>query len=278
LAEDNAVNQTLAVRLLNKWGHTVTVADNGKQALGLLGIAAEETPGPGANECKGDKVRRAKHGFDLVLMDVQMPEMDGLEATAVIREWEKAVGGHVPIVAMTAHAMKGDRERILEAGMDGYVPKPLRPQELLDVLEEVAGDVDSDQTTIEAAPSTSPGDVATATAQIFDAAAAMDRVDGDRELLQELIDIFLAECPKWLTDIHTAIGQGDAKTLRRAAHTVKGSAGAFGAAAVFSSAQRLETMGDHADLAHAADEAAGLTILLDKLKAELAAYRNTPTA
>jgi HPt (histidine-containing phosphotransfer) domain-containing protein len=115
--------------------------------------------------------------------------------------------------------------------------------------------------------------VAQTPAKAFDAAVAMDRVDGDRELLQELIDIFLGECPKWLADMRAAIGQGDAKTLRRAAHTLKGSAGAFGAAAVYSSAQRLETMGDQGDLANAPAEAAALVTLLDKLKAELAAYR-----
>ena len=108
LAEDNAVNQRLATRLLEKRGHTVTVAANGRQAVDVL----EREP------------------FDLVLMDVQMPEMDGFEATAAIRCREQVHGGHIPIVAMTAHAMKGDRERCLAAGMDGYVSKPLQAQEL----------------------------------------------------------------------------------------------------------------------------------------------------
>ena len=114
LAEDNAVNQRLAVRLLEKRGHRVTVAGNGREALEAL----------------------EKESFDLVFMDVQMPEMDGLEATAAIREKEKTSGGHQPIIALTAHAMKGDREKCLAGGMDGYLAKPIRPQELEEILRD----------------------------------------------------------------------------------------------------------------------------------------------
>jgi len=113
LVEDNAVNQVLALRLLEKRGHTVAVAGNGKEALTAL----------------------EKQSFDLVLMDVQMPEMDGFEATIAIREKEKTSGNHVPIIAMTAHAMVGDKERCLEAGMDDYISKPIRPEELNDFLK-----------------------------------------------------------------------------------------------------------------------------------------------
>jgi CheY-like chemotaxis protein len=114
LAEDNPINQKLAVRLLEKQGHAVTVADTGRAALALLGI---DPPGPAA-------------AFDLVLMDVQMPEMDGFEATALIRAHERGTGRRLPILALTAHAMKGDRERCLEAGMDGYISKPIRAPDL----------------------------------------------------------------------------------------------------------------------------------------------------
>jgi two-component system, sensor histidine kinase and response regulator len=114
LAEDNAVNQRLAVRLLEKRGHRVTVAGNGREALDAL----------------------QKESFDLVFMDVQMPEMDGLEATGAIREKEKRTGSHQPVIALTAHAMKGDREKCLAAGMDGYLTKPIRPQELDEILED----------------------------------------------------------------------------------------------------------------------------------------------
>jgi two-component system, sensor histidine kinase and response regulator len=113
LAEDNQVNQRLAVRLLEKRGHRVVVAGNGLETLQAL----------------------ASQSFDLVLMDVQMPEMDGLEATAAIREKEKGTSFRQPIIALTAHAIKGDREKCLAAGMDGYLSKPIRPQELDDVLD-----------------------------------------------------------------------------------------------------------------------------------------------
>ena len=116
LAEDHPINQKLATRLLQKMGHSVTVVENGRQAL----LALE------------------KNQFDVVLMDIQMPEMDGFEATAAIREREKSQDGtHVPILAMTAHAMAGDRERCLEAGMDGYVSKPINVQELTEALENL---------------------------------------------------------------------------------------------------------------------------------------------
>ena len=115
LAEDNAVNQMLAVRMLEKRGHTVTVAGNGREALAAL----------------------EKKAFDILLMDVQMPEMDGFEATAAIRAREKSTGVHIPIVAMTAHTMKGDEERCLEAGMDAYISKPIQPKQLFEVLENL---------------------------------------------------------------------------------------------------------------------------------------------
>ena len=113
LAEDNAVNQKLAVRLLEKRGHTVFIAETGRAALGAL-----ET-----------------ESFDLIMMDVQMPEMDGIEATEAIREHEKTTGKHIPIIAMTANAMMGDKERCLAAGMDAYVSKPIQIKELLAVIE-----------------------------------------------------------------------------------------------------------------------------------------------
>ena len=118
LAEDSLVNQKLAIGLMEKHGHSVVVANNGKEAIAAL----------------------ASDQFDVVLMDVEMPEMDGLEATAVIRVKERQTGKHVPIIAMTAHAMKGDRERCLEAGMDDYVSKPIRAQQLFDTLRSVLQD------------------------------------------------------------------------------------------------------------------------------------------
>ena len=115
LVEDNAVNQMLAMRLLEKQGHSVAIANNGREALVFL----------------------ERESFDAALMDVQMPEMDGFEAAAAIREREKSTGQHMPIIAMTAHAMQGDRERCLAAGMDGYTAKPIQAQRLFDTLDEI---------------------------------------------------------------------------------------------------------------------------------------------
>ena len=119
LAEDIPANKALAVALLERHGHSVSVASNGREALDLL----------------------ARETVDLILMDVQMPEMGGVEAAAAIREKERATGGHIPIIALTAHAMKGDREKYLRAGMDGYVSKPIRRQELFDAIEQLTSKI-----------------------------------------------------------------------------------------------------------------------------------------
>jgi two-component system sensor histidine kinase/response regulator len=177
LVEDNSVNQRLALKLLEKRGHTVVVAENGKEAL----------------------TASAAENFDLILMDVQMPEMDGFDATRAIRESETIARGpldgecaharHVPIVAMTAHAMKGDRERCLEAGMDAYISKPLRPQQLYEIIESVT-----------APPSQPPADdgaEADAGELAFDRETVLARVEGDRELLKEIVQLFRDEAPDW---------------------------------------------------------------------------------
>jgi two-component system, sensor histidine kinase and response regulator len=216
LAEDNAVNQRLAVSLLEKRGHQVVVAGNGREALAAL----DGRP------------------FDAVLMDVQMPEMDGFEATAAIRAREAATGAHTPIIAMTAHALKGDRDRCLEAGMDAYVSKPLRPQELFEVLEALATATDL-AGPAPAGPEPEPA--------AFDMAAALERVDGDAELLKELAGLFLGECPQRMAEIRQAIDQRDASKLHQAAHTLGGSVGNFGARAATLAAQRLETDGRERD-------------------------------
>ncbi|WP_149108331.1 response regulator [Limnoglobus roseus] len=205
LAEDNAVNQTLAVRVLKKWGHTVVVANNGREAVDALF-------GEGA-------------AFDVVLMDVQMPEMDGFEATAAIRDRERTTGTHMPVVAMTAHAMKGDRERCLEAGMDGYVTKPLRPEELFATLEGLDTGI-----AIPAPPA-------------YDTVGALERTGGDKDLLKELAGLFLDEVPTLMGQINEGIANRDGPGLRMAAHTLKGSAGTFAAAETCDAAWRLEQAG-----------------------------------
>jgi PAS domain S-box-containing protein len=234
LAEDNLVNQKLAVRLLEKLGHRVRLAGTGTEALAAL----EREP------------------YDLVLMDVQMPEMDGLEATRCLRRGERRTGRHVPVIAMTAHAMKGDRERCLEAGMDGYLAKPIRTEELAAAIAGVG-------------PGTVPAGSGQAAAA-FDHEAALAGAGGDPELLRELARIFRAECPRWQTQMRQAIAQGDAGLLRRAAHTCKGSLGLFGAGAALEAAQRLESLGQAGDLAPAGEAFAALEAALAALNAQLA--------
>jgi CheY-like chemotaxis protein len=233
LAEDNLVNQRLAVRLLEKRGHAVTVAGNGREALTAL----------------------EKQGFDLVLMDVEMPEMGGFEATAAIREKEQGTGRHIPIVAMTAHAMKGDRERCLAAGMDGYVSKPIQAHELWQVMEELV----SRRLAGETLPTPDPIEA------VLDRATALKRVGGDRQLLAEIVQLFVSQCPRWLADIRLAVAQGDAILLYRTAHTLKGAVGNFGAAEACLEAQRLERLGREGNLKEAADICTALERQIERL-------------
>ena len=215
LAEDGVINQQVAVRLLEERGHSVVVVNNGRAAVEQVAAQASASS--------------AEPPFDVVLMDVQMPEMDGLEATAAIRRAEAETGGHVPIIAMTAHAMKGDRDRFLAAGMDGYVAKPVRPHELYAAVE---GGGPNDEDGLPA-----PVDVP------FEWDAALENVGGDEAMLSELAEMFFAECPKLMQQIREYIAGADGPELRRAAHTLKGSAHVFGAEEVAEAAHRLEEIG-----------------------------------
>jgi PAS domain S-box-containing protein len=215
LAEDSLVNQKLATALLNKHGHVVTVVNNGREAM----AAAESGQ------------------FDLVLMDVQMPEMDGLEATATIRAREKQSGRHLPIVAMTAHAMRGDRERCLRAGMDDYVSKPIRAKRLFDVIQSLLG-----ETVREASPSqpqVAPTD--------FRWEAALKSMTGDLKLIRVVVEAVLSEAPRLVSEIHQAINNRDSARLRLAAHTLKGSVRYFGETKALEEAERLEVLGKNGD-------------------------------
>jgi len=218
VAEDNTINETVIVRVLEKMGHAPTVAHTGREALAL-----------------------ATNGkFDLVFMDVQMPEMDGFAATAAIRKSEKQSGTRVPIFAMTAHAMTGDREQCLAAGMDGYMTKPVRFSEIQRTLEAVA----ADRRTTAAPPPAIPS--------LWDKAAALDRLDGDEELLQDICRIFLEESPKQMGQLQQAVAQEDAEGVLRAAHRIKGESGILGATNVSQIAKQLETMGRDRELSRAA--------------------------
>ncbi|HMF18109.1 MAG TPA: response regulator [Gemmataceae bacterium] len=234
LVEDNAVNQKLAVCLLEKRGHHVVVASNGKEALRLLGASAgnPESARPG-------------DAFDAVLMDVQMPVMGGFEATAAIRAWEKQTGERVPVIAMTAHAMKGDRERCAHAGMDGYISKPVRADELYSVLEQL---VVPRQEPHSEPVNVGPGDAAP------NWAVALKAVAGDSALLREVVGIVLEEVPRWLGELGGHIADRRTKDIRRLAHTIKGAVGQLAAARAGASAERLEFLAANGDLS-GADEA-----------------------
>ena len=245
LAEDNLVNQRLAIRLLEKQGHTVTTVINGREALAAV--------------LNDTEARR----FDLVLMDVQMPEMSGLEATIAIRAQEQTTGGHVPIIALTAHAMKGDRERCLESGMDGYVSKPIQAAELHQTIAEVYARF--------APPATT--EVTQASELPFDPVGSLDMVEGDQELLTELIGLFLSESPALLTVIQQSSANSQSDQLTRAAHSLKGMAGNFGAQKVVTLACELELLGRDGQLQEAASLSASLTDEVNHLNAALQSFQ-----
>ena len=216
LAEDNPVNQIVAVRLLEKMGHTVKVVGNGLDAVQL---SSDEE-------------------FDLILMDVQMPEMDGLEATRTIRERELATRKHLPILAMTAHAMKGDRERCMEAGMDGYIAKPITPAVLTAEIKGFAQ---------RRAPDPSPPTVPSSEGCI-DWQAAWANLEGDRDLMRELANLFLEDLPQQMTAIRRTAGNGESRELERLAHRLKGSVGNFAAKPAFDAAFELEKVARAGDV------------------------------
>lgn len=218
VAEDNVVNQRVVARLLTSRGHVVTIASNGIEAVAAF---------------------RAGR-FDVVLMDVQMPEMGGFEATAAIRELEQARGGRVRIIALTAHAMSSDRQRCLAAGMDGYMSKPIDRLLLFEAVEAVPGPA-QDTDDVEGAASDAP----------IDRQALMERLGDDEELAQEIIELFRQDSPDQLAQIRTAIAAGDAGVLRSVAHALKGAAGNLSAGAVAGAARELELMAQAGDLSGA---------------------------
>jgi len=240
VAEDNPVNQLVARRLLERIGHTVTVVENGR-------LAVETT---------------AREEFDAVLMDVQMPEMCGFEATGAIRERERGTGGHLPIIGLTAHAMQGDRERCLEAGMDDYTSKPVDPQALRAALARLAGPAESAGSAAEdpSAPITA-----------FNRRVLDECFDGNRELLREVADTFLESSPPLLTGLKEAIAVGDAGRVQYLAHRLKGSMATFGADAAVDAAFSLEQMSVDGDLTGAAASCAALFAGYDQLRAGLEA-------
>jgi two-component system sensor histidine kinase/response regulator len=238
VAEDSPVNLKLVVTMLEKRGHTVVSAVNGQEAVRALD----------------------KDGFDVVLMDVQMPEMDGFEATMAIRGKEKETGAHVPIVAMTAHAMKGDRERCLEKGMDAYVSKPIKAQELFETIDKTVPGEPKPKVGV---PQTRQED------DVIDWLGAIAHVEGDIELLKEIAGMFLEQCPSLETRMREAVAKRDPVEIERAAHTIKGSVGNFAAKSAFEAALALEKIGRDGTLDDVEAVTAKLQEELERLKPAL---------
>jgi two-component system sensor histidine kinase/response regulator len=239
LAEDNIVNQRLAARILEKRGHTAVLAHNGKEAVALL----EREP------------------FDLVLMDLEMPEMSGFEATAAIRARERSTGRHIPILALTAHAMKGDRERCLAAGMDGYVAKPVQARELYQAIAALVPAAATREKEMPPAPA------------VIDRAEALERVGGDVELLRELTEVFLQDYPRMIEEVIEGLCAGDVLKVKRGAHSIKGAVGILGGKAAFECALRLETMARQGDLSQAESAWLALREALEQLRQMLIKQR-----
>ncbi len=231
VAEDNLVNQTVILHMLTHLGQHPTIVNNGKEAIEALRTGT----------------------FDLVFMDVQMPEMDGLAATSQIRETEKISGAHIPIVAMTAHAMKGDRETCLDAGMDGYIAKPVTGMEIEKTIASIFEEKDNIQDNFASAPPQPSS---------WDPLNALERVDGDEALLRELIQIFLEESPKQVEKLTHAIETGDAAAIERTAHSLKGELKYLGLAQAAEQAWEFERVGRAGDLQVAAN-------LLHSFKSEI---------
>ncbi len=244
LAEDNLVNQRVARRALEKLGHRVLLALNGEEAVELLSHTS----------------------VDVVLMDVQMPVMDGLAATAAVRAAEKVKGGRVPILALTAHAMTGDRERCLEAGMDGYLSKPIHARDLAQALREVGAATPHVPAAAPAAPHASD-------AGVFEEREALERVGDDAASLVELSELFFLEWKDQCAQLRAAIGSQDVGRVRSLAHTVKGSISNFSARAAQAAALRLERLCDARpppDLAPALDS---LVEEVHRFRDAMAAFR-----
>jgi signal transduction histidine kinase/DNA-binding response OmpR family regulator len=247
LAEDNPVNQMTATTMFEKLGHAVVVANNGRQAIDKLNEQA----------------------FDVVFMDVQMPEMDGVTATGEIRKQEQATGKHIPIVAMTAHAMKGDKEKCLEAGMDDYVSKPIRRKDLAEVIARIV-----ERFLTPAAENGESADAPAAYANegsrmILDEAALLEECDNDKSMLIRMVEIFDRDARDRLPRLREVVRSGDAEAVKQEAHALKGGIGAFYARAAYDTAYVLEKMGADGNLSNAQTTLQTLESQLQSLRQKL---------
>jgi two-component system sensor histidine kinase/response regulator len=224
LVEDNEINQAVAAAMLRGRGYQVDIAENGLEALDAV----------------------ARKPYAAVLMDCQMPVMDGYEATAELRRRENG-GRHLPVIALTAHAFDGERERCAAAGMDDFLAKPVRAEELAAALERATGQV-----------------ISLATLE-----ALREAVGGD-ERLGRILDVFVSQAETHIETIVHAIALRDAGAIARTAHTLKGGAAAIGACAMAAIAGELERLGARGELATAPDETRRLSEAFERTRAELA--------
>ena len=257
LAEDSHVNQRLAIALLEKWGHKVTVAHNGREAV-------EQWAG---------------QPFDIILMDVQMPEVDGHDATRQIRDRERAAGGHIPIMAMTAHALKGDEERCLAADMDDYISKPIRAPILFDKLTALCDVAIADDEEVIGLPNEQEGQAAEAETNKFEGGlvdwdAALDIAAGDTGLLEELVESVLVETPQQFELLEKSLASEDATTARRAAHTILGNMRTVAASQARDLAAVVENLAKHDQLSGIAESVGDLRTACDVVLTELRAWRD----
>ena len=213
VAEDHPINQKLVIEILRERGHTFAIANNGKEVLQML----------------------VQQVFDVILMDGQMPEMDGYEATREIRRREQATGQHMRIIAVTANAMKGDREVCLAEGMDDYLSKPIDSDQLLEKLEQGDG-----ITNAAISENQDAEEVTTHTGKVFDVESALKRMRGKEVLLKQMVQIFLNDLPASLVEIEAAISNNDMQLKERAAHKLKGTAATLSAEALAQSAEKIE--------------------------------------
>ena len=216
LAEDNQVNQWVAIQMLERMGHAVTVVSNGREAL----------------------ERSDAEPFDLILMDIQMPEMDGVEATAQIRKREQQTGAHLPIIAMTAHTVKGDRERFLQQGMDGYVPKPVSSRQLRAELDRFSGSAAA----FDSAISGGTPEVESFESR-WNPQEALTRLGGDENLVQDVLCIFLDQSPGLFAGLRQGVLAGDSAMVEKTAHSLKGELSYLGVPSLVENMRALEQHG-----------------------------------
>jgi PAS domain S-box-containing protein len=243
LAEDNVVNQKVVVNMVERLGHGVTVVGDGAEALAAL---------PGAT-------------FDLVLMDIHMPVIDGFQAIAAIRQMEAATGNHLPVVALTANCMKGDRDRCIDAGFDDYVAKPVSAQQLHDAIARHTGVPDS---AAEGCPPLGSEQI------VVDWQGSLARMGGNEETLRQIVALFIRNLPRMRDRIDDAIVQRDCAALRQAAHALQGAVGYLGCPEAHQRALLLEEIGRGGELSGARGAWFDLKKALDRLVPELEAYAN----